>query len=40
MAFDEIVAQNCSMAPGELRCDLQPVFESVKRILINVLRLD
>jgi len=40
MAFDEIVAHNRSMASGKFRCDLQPVFECVKRILINVLRLD
>ena len=38
MAFDEIVAQNCSMAPGQFRRDLQPVFEGVERILIDILR--
>ena len=40
MAFYEIVVHNCGMAPCEFRRDLQTIFERIKRILIDVLRLD
>ena len=40
VALDEIVAHDRCMASGKLWCDLQPVFERPKLILIDVLRLD
>ena len=40
VALDEVVAYGRRVASSKVRCDLQPAFERIKRILIDILRLD
>lgn len=40
VALDKIVAHDRRVTSSKFRCNLQPIFERIKRILIDVLRLD
>ena len=40
MALNEIVAHHSGVAPGQFRRDLEPIFQRIEGVLIDILGLD